>query len=327
MGSEFSFQLPEAATPGFEQSFTLGKKLGVGATAEVRLCTHIATGKQMAAKVVPKALFARQPRLKERLEKEIAILKDADHPNILKLLGCHETADSIVLLLELAPDGELFDYLVKRGRLGEAEAKHLFKQLISSVKYCHDHNVCHRDIKPENVLMTAGDIKLADFGFATHMHGISDGTENWADTACGSPHYASPEVIQGHRYQGPQADIWSCGVMLFALLTGGLPFDGESVPQLLRNVKTGRFSVPKWVDPAAADLIKSMLVLNPADRMGIDAIQKHPFLNPPPSAVKAPVQIGRFAVSDAPSELRSSCSADDFAMVSIMSVGSAELAC
>lgn len=334
----------------FGRNFTLGKKIGVGATAEVRLCTHNATGQQMAAKIVPKALFAKQPRLQERLTKEVAIMREGDHPNILKLLGCHETEDSIVLLLELASGGELFDYLIRRGRLGEAEARHVFKQLISAVKYCHDRNVCHRDIKPENVLLgqpaagggpAATTIKLADFGFATHMHAVSDGTENWAETSCGSPHYASPEVIRGERYQGPQADIWSCGVMLFALLTGGLPFDGESIPQLLRAVKVGRFSIPKWVDPRAQDLLRSMMRLNPADRVSIAAIEAHPWvatgsdqtLAGAPSAsshggASCPAirQVGRFAVSVPPAPPRAcSANAEEFsgANMSCMSLGSA----
>merc|ERR1719473_1877106 len=112
----------------------------------------------------------------------------------------------------------------------------------------------------------------------------SDQSENWADTSCGSPHYASPEVIAGQRYQGPQADTWSCGVMLFALLTGGLPFDGDSVPQLLRAVKAGKFAVPRWVDPDAAALIKSMLVLRPEDRPSLAAVASHPWLQPAAAA-------------------------------------------
>jgi len=302
MGAELSHQqlgsgVAMGSPADFAKNYTLGKKLGVGATAEVRLCTHNSSGAQCAAKIVPKALFAKQPRLKERLSKETAIMKDADHPNILNLLGCHETDDSVIMLLELAPNGELFDHLVRKGRLPEREAKTIFKQLISAVQYCHDHNVCHRDIKPENILLTAdNNVKLADFGFATHMHCASDESENWADTSCGSPHYASPEVIAGQRYQGPQADTWSCGVMLFALLTGGLPFDGESVPQLLRAVKAGKFNIPDWVDPSAAQLIRCMMALKPADRPSLADVANHPWL-----AEQAPITtIGRFAVSAAP---------------------------
>jgi len=315
----------------FALNYTMGKKLGVGATAEVRLCTHNESGVQYAAKIVDKAKFMKQPRLKERLAKEIAIMKDADHPNILKLHGCHDTETSIVMLLELAPNGELFDYLVRSGKLDGEEAKKIFRQLISAVQYCHRNNVCHRDIKPENVLLADGnEIKLADFGFATHMHMASDQSENWADTSCGSPHYASPEVIAGQRYQGPQADTWSCGVMLFALLTGGLPFDGDSIPQLLRAVKSGKFSIPQWVDPSAAELIRSMLALRPEDRPSLDTVMNHPWLAEVP--VAPPVMIGRFAVSAAtasPQQLEATMPAynsDDWvgamSLVSISSAGS-----
>jgi len=332
MGAELSHHQHDSdvvmgSPADFAKNYTLGKKLGLGATAEVRLCTHNSSSVQCAAKIVPKALFAKQTRLKERLSKEIAIMKDADHPNILNLLGCYETEDSVIILLELAPNGELFDHMVKTGRLAEGEAKTIFKQLISAVQYCHDHNVCHRDIKPENILLAADNqVKLADFGFATHMHCASDESSNWADTSCGSPHYASPEVIAGQRYQGPQADTWSCGVMLFALLTGGLPFDGDSIPQLLRKVKTGKFTIPEWVDPSAADLVRSMMALRPADRPSLADVANHPWL-----IEQAPIlTIGRFAVSAAPAvtpqaepSLSLTCSSDWTTGMSILSINSA----
>jgi serine/threonine protein kinase len=125
-----------------------------------------------------------------------------DHPNILKLRERAETEAHTILVQELAPKGELFEYLLTNGKLGEEESRALFTQLISAVEYCHGRNVCHRDIKPENILLGArGEVKLADFGFATQMHCISNGSHGWADTSCGSPHYASPEVIEGARYQ------------------------------------------------------------------------------------------------------------------------------
>ena len=148
--------------------------------------------------------------------------------------------------MEYVSGGELFDYIVKKGRvrvffrthaqLSENEARHFFQQLISGIEYCHKHNVVHRDLKPENIILDEyNNIKIADFGLANLLE---DG--NFLDTSCGSPNYAAPEVISGRLYAGPEVDIWSCGVILYALLCGRLPFDDENIPALFRKIKSGR---------------------------------------------------------------------------------------
>jgi serine/threonine protein kinase len=176
--------------------------------------------------------------------------------------------------------GELFDYLVSQGRLAPDEASRYFQQIIAGVDYCHRFNICHRDLKPENLLLDAEkNIKIADFGMAA-----LEPSDRLLETSCGSPHYASPEIVavssfegrfeaqadaQGMSYHGAASDIWSCGVILFALLTGRLPFDDENIRVLLQKVKNGRFAIPADLPADAKDLITRMLVVDPERRITV----------------------------------------------------------
>jgi len=178
-------------------------------------------------------------------------------------------------VLELVSGGELFDYLVERGELPQIEALKYFRQIVSGIEYCHSHLICHRDLKPENLLLNhKKNIKLADFGMASLM---KEGT--LLETSCGSPHYASPEVVTGSQYDGLQADIWSCGVILFALLTGRLPFDDDNIRRLLGKVRSGKFVIPNSVPPLARDLISKMLVVDVEKRITLDKIRAHPWFS------------------------------------------------
>ena len=163
--------------------------------------------------------------------------------------------------------GELFDHLVSKGRLPLQEALSYFKQIISGVDYCHRFNICHRDLKPENLLLDANrNIKIADFGMAAlELHG---GT-GLLETSCGSPHYASPEIVAGKAYHGAASDIWSCGVVLYALLTGRLPFDHPNIGELLKRVRSGRFEMPRDIPHDARDLLARMLVVDPERRISV----------------------------------------------------------
>lgn len=170
------------------------------------------------------------------------------------------------LLLEYVEGGELFDYLVSKGRLDLSEAISYFRQIISGVHYCHKFHIAHRDLKPENLLLDKDkNIKIADFGMAALEY---DGTA-FLETSCGSPHYASPEVVAGKQYHGSASDIWSCGVVLFALLTGRLPFDHENMGELLRRVKSGKFEMPRSIPPEAKDLLSKILKVDPAQRIKV----------------------------------------------------------
>lgn len=177
------------------------------------------------------------------------------------------------LIMEYVPGGELFDYLVRRGRLPPNEALHYFQQIIFAVDYCHRFNICHRDLKPENLLLDKDkNIKVADFGMAAWQ-----ADERMLETSCGSPHYASPEIVAGKAYNGSASDIWSCGIILFALLTGRLPFDDDNIRTLLQKVKIGHFEMPDDIDMSARDLLRKMLDKDPEERITMPEIMAHPF--------------------------------------------------
>lgn len=162
--------------------------------------------------------------------------------------------------------GELFDHLVSKGRLDVSEALSYFRQIIFGIEYCHQFHICHRDLKPENLLLSKDKkVKIADFGMAVHE---ANG-DQFLETSCGSPHYASPEIIAGKKYHGGASDIWSCGVVLYALLTGRLPFDHDDINELLRKVKLGKFDMPRSIPVEAKDLLSRMLVVDPYTRIKV----------------------------------------------------------
>ncbi|KAJ2979762.1 hypothetical protein NUW58_g7121 [Xylaria curta] len=176
------------------------------------------------------------------------------------------------MVLEYA-GGELFDYIVSHGKLDEQQARRFFQQMICAVEYCHRHKVVHRDLKPENLLLDDQlNVKIADFGLSNIM---TDG--NFLKTSCGSPNYAAPEVISGKLYAGPEVDVWSCGVILYVLLVGRLPFDDDHIPSLFAKIQRGLFNIPQWIKSEAADLIRKMLQTNPVQRATIDEIRQHPW--------------------------------------------------
>nr|XP_023654309.1 serine/threonine-protein kinase BRSK1-like isoform X4 [Paramormyrops kingsleyae] len=206
-----------------------------------------------------------------KVEREIAILKLIEHPHVLKLHDVYENNKYLYLVLEHVSGGELFDYLVKKGRLTPKEARKFFRQIISALDFCHNHSICHRDLKPENLLLDEkNNIRIADFGMASLQVG-----DSLLETSCGSPHYACPEVIRGEKYDGRKADVWSCGVILFALLVGALPFDHDNLRQLLEKVKSGLFHMPHFIPPDCQALLKGMIEVNAEKRLTLEAIQKH----------------------------------------------------
>jgi len=174
-------------------------------------------------------------------------------------------------VMEYVPGGELFDFIVSNGRLSEPRARVMFQQLVSGVEYCHQHMVVHRDLKPENLLLDSDQqLRIADFGLSNVM---KDG--DFFKTSCGSPNYAAPEVISGKLYAGPEVDVWSCGVILYALLCGSLPFDDENIPNLFKKIKGGIFTLPGHMSDDIKDLISRMLVVDPLQRITIPEIRRH----------------------------------------------------
>lgn len=270
----------------------LGKTLGSGSTGRVLLAEHITTGQRAAVKVVSKSVLSSLEQQDDKgrdaaglaygIEREIIIMKLLNHPNVLRLYDVWETSKSLYLILEYVEGGELFDLLVEQGPLGEAEAVRYFRQIMMGASYCHALGICHRDLKPENLLLDHNlNVKLADFGMAA-----LENSDRLLETSCGSPHYAAPEIVSGKHYHGFESDVWSCGVILFALLTGRLPFDDENIRNLLLKVQTGGFDMPSELSPEAQDLISKMLTVEPEDRIKTHTVLEHPLLQKyPVSAV------------------------------------------
>lgn len=257
----------------------LGKTLGRGATGRVLLGVHQTTGQKAAVKVVSKSELgedqaAKAGGLPYGIEREIIIMKLLTHPNVLRLYDVWETSKALYLVLEYVEGGELFDLLVERGPLHEQEAVKYFRQIILGTAYCHALGICHRDLKPENLLLDASlNVKLADFGMAA-----LESNGKLLETSCGLPHYAAPEIVSGLKYHGAASDVWSCGVILFALLTGRLPFDDENIRNLLLKVQAGNFEMPQDLSPEAQDLIWRMLTVDPNDRILTSLVLSHRLL-------------------------------------------------
>ncbi|OHS99150.1 CAMK family protein kinase [Tritrichomonas foetus] len=195
-------------------NYILLQTLGAGSTGKVKLAENKITHKLYAMKIVNKHIFDSKPDLLRKIQREIALMRLLDHPHLLKLVEVCESPRHLYIIMEYASNGELLDYLIERRSLEEETAMNFFHQLIYGLDYLHSHSICHRDLKPENILLDENDrIKIADFGFARWMKA------NIAETSCGSPHYAAPEIIKGLSYDGRCADIWSCGVILYTLLS------------------------------------------------------------------------------------------------------------
>ncbi|CAM2110143.1 serine/threonine-protein kinase BRSK1 [Caretta caretta] len=251
--------------------YRLEKTLGKGQTGLVKLGVHCITGQKVAIKIVNREKLSESVLMK--VEREIAILKLIEHPHVLKLHDVYENKKYLYLVLEHVSGGELFDYLVKKGRLTPKEARKFFRQIVSALDFCHSYSICHRDLKPENLLLDEkNNIRIADFGMASLQVGAS-----LLETSCGSPHYACPEVIKGEKYDGRRADMWSCGVILFALLVGALPFDDDNLRQLLEKVKRGVFHMPHFIPPDCQSLLRGMIEVEPEKRLSLEQIQKHPW--------------------------------------------------
>ncbi|XP_044737724.1 5'-AMP-activated protein kinase catalytic subunit alpha-2 isoform X1 [Chrysoperla carnea] len=250
--------------------YTLGQTLGVGTFGKVKIGEHQLTKHKVAVKILNRQKI-KSLDVVGKIRREIQNLKLFRHPHIIKLYQVISTPTDIFMIMEYVSGGELFDYIVKNGKLQEHEARRFFQQIISGVDYCHRHMIVHRDLKPENLLLDHNmHVKIADFGLSNMMQ---DG--EFLRTSCGSPNYAAPEVISGKLYAGPEVDIWSCGVILYALLCGTLPFDDEHVPTLFRKIKSGIFPIPEYLNKSVVSLLCQMLQIDPMKRASIEDIKKH----------------------------------------------------
>ncbi|ELR21414.1 protein kinase domain containing protein [Acanthamoeba castellanii str. Neff] len=259
--------------------YRLGKTLGVGSFGKVKVAEHEVTGHKVAIKILNRSKIKALPRMDEKIQREIQMLKFLRHSHIIKLYEVIETASDIFMIMEYVSGGELFDYIVSHGKLSEDDARRFFQQIISGVDYCHRHRIVHRDLKPENLLLDDShqNVKIADFGLSNFMQ---DG--DFLTTSCGSPNYAAPEVISGH-----------CGVILYALVCARLPFDDEHIPNLFKKIRLGAYTIPSHVTPGCRSLIMSMLNVDALARATIEDIKAHPWyqVNLPEYLKYTPVKI------------------------------------
>ncbi|KAJ7220565.1 Pkinase-domain-containing protein [Mycena pura] len=251
-------------------NYTLGKVIGEGAYAKVRMGTHRLTSTRVAIKQIPKAMSS-------SLTREIHHHRQLHHPHVTQMYEVIATENSIWIVTELCCGGELFDYLVEKGRLSEDETRIIFGQLCLAVAYLHDKGIVHRDLKLENVLLDERcRVKLGDFGFTREFDsGV------FMETFCGTTGYAAPEMLQGKKYLGPEVDIWSLGIILYCLLTGTLPFDDDDENIMREKITIGVFEDPEWLSNESRDLIMSILQQDPAKRPPISQILGHPWFSGP----------------------------------------------
>jgi len=251
-------------------NYLIEKTIGEGTFGKVKLGIHLPTNEKVAIKILEKDRIADVSDV-ERVAREIHILKLIRHPNIIQLYEIIETQKSLYLIMEYASGGELFNYIVKKTRIKEPEAKKFYSQLISGLEYLHRLNIVHRDLKPENLLLDFNhNIKLVDFGLSnTYKEG------ELLKTACGSPCYAAPEMIAGKKYKPYKADIWSSGVVLFAMTCGYLPFEDSNTSKLYKKIMAGDYSIPKFISLEVRDLLTKILNIDPETRYNAEMIKDH----------------------------------------------------
>ncbi|KAL2087552.1 hypothetical protein ACEWY4_016380 [Coilia grayii] len=278
----------EAGTPPLHHQrplqvgfYEIIKTLGKGTFAVVKLARHKVTKTQVAIKIIDKTRLNSSDL--EKINREVQIMKLLNHPHIIKLYQVMETKDMLYIVTEYAQNGEMFEYLSSVGRLAEGDARRKFWQIVNAVEYCHQRRIIHRDLKAENLLLDINmNVKLADFGFG-NFYKPGEMLSTW----CGSPPYAAPEVFEGKPYEGPKLDIWSLGVVLYVLVSGTLPFDGDNLYLLRQRVTKGHFRVPFFMSQECENLIRKMLTVNPARRISIAEIKQHRWMQADPAAAAA----------------------------------------
>ncbi|KRF82800.1 uncharacterized protein Dvir_GJ23554, isoform C [Drosophila virilis] len=255
------------------QRFDIIKKLGQGTYGKVQLGINKETGQEVAIKTIKKCKIEAEADL-VRIRREVQIMSSVQHPNIIHIYEVFENREKMVLVMEFAAGGELYDYLSERKVLSEEEARRIFRQVATAVYYCHKHKICHRDLKLENILLDEqGNAKIADFGLSN----VFD-DQRLLGTFCGSPLYASPEIVEGTPYQGPEVDCWSLGVLLYTLVYGSMPFDGSNFKRLVKQISQGDYYEPRKPSRAST-LIREMLTVSPQKRATIEQICSHWWVN------------------------------------------------
>lgn len=251
--------------------FEIGKLLGHGTFAKVYQARNVKTGESVAIKVIDKEKILKVGLI-SHIKREISILRRVRHPNIVQLFEVMATKSKIFFVMEYVKGGELFNKVAK-GRLKEDVARRYLQQLVSAVSFCHARGVYHRDLKPENILLDEdGNLKVSDFGLSAISEHNQDGLFH---TFCGTPAYVAPEVLARKGYAAAKVDIWSCGVVLFVLMAGYLPFHDHNVMAMYKKIYKGEFRCPKWFSPELVKLVTRMLDSNPETRITIPEIMNN----------------------------------------------------
>ncbi|XP_021763838.1 CBL-interacting serine/threonine-protein kinase 23-like [Chenopodium quinoa] len=253
--------------------YELGKTLGEGTFAKVKFAKNIETGENVAIKILDKEKVLKHKMIGQ-IKREISTMKLIRHPNVIRLFEVMASRTKIYIVLEFITGGELFDKIASKGRLKEDEARKYFQQLINAVDYCHSRGVFHRDLKPENLLLdTKGVLKVSDFGLSALAQQVRE--DGLLHTTCGTPNYVAPEVINNKGYDGAKADLWSCGVILFVLMAGYLPFEDANLMALYKKIYKADFACPPWFSSSVKKLIQRILDPNPSTRITIAEVIEH----------------------------------------------------
>uniref|UniRef100_A0A7S4KK28 Non-specific serine/threonine protein kinase n=1 Tax=Guillardia theta TaxID=55529 RepID=A0A7S4KK28_GUITH len=272
-------------------SYEIGKLIGSGAFSKVRLATHVTKKKQYAMKIVDKDKIQNIKDL-ENVMREMHVLKNISHPNIISMHEAIEKGNKLFLVLDYAKRGQLQEYIVATGPIPESEARPFFVQITSGLDYCHRQGISHRDIKPENILLVERDdkslvCKIADFGLSNDFRPME-----MLKTICGTPCFAAPEITQGQKYDGVAVDVWSLGATLFTMVAGKEPFSSENQNELFRLIQGALYSIPPFCSPDVADIIGKFLVVEPEKRMHLSQVWQHRWL------AKSPLSLDTLLLDD-----------------------------
>lgn len=248
--------------------YRLGQTIGKGNFGVVKEGIHSTTGEKVAIKIIP------EKNLGDQLQEEIENQRWLRHQHVVQIHDVIEKGSDTNIVMELVSGGDLFDFIVRHARVPEEKARRIFQQIIAGVEHCHENGIAHRDLKPENIFLDIdNNVKIGDFGLSAKMKPGKLLTQS-----CGSPNYAAPELLRkGCQYEGPEVDVWSCGIILFALLCSTLPFDAPTVEELFRKIKSADYTVPGYVSPEAQDLLSKMICVKADERISISDIRQHPW--------------------------------------------------
>ena len=258
--------------------YILKKKIGEGAFAEVRLAQHEDTREEFAVKIFDRQILP-ESTIEKDVRREIKIMKHLRHPNIVSINAVMMTSTKMYLVMELVKGGELYDEIVTKRRIDEKTSRRYFHQIVDAMTYCHSRGVVHRDLKPENLLVDNGVVKITDFGMSWMKDVMNPDVQakTLLQTQCGTPKYMPPEIIQrpAGGYDGEKLDAWECGMVLYALLAGYLPFSGDNDNEVFRSILKGSIKYPNYFSSGAKDVLSKLLIKDPEKRWSLHQIQCH----------------------------------------------------